>query len=245
MLVHKPLYLENLAFLIIHILCIKIGMYKKIFHARSSQQQTATKRDQWHKGVPKHVFECLFTIKAMASGFLTTGSMRPKTWVVPILQSQDKTRAVPWNSTVGHDCTSKKVCIKLMFVDKNKTQVCKDKQLEMVDGFFFFFCCALQVTTTDTWEIFHIHSHHFWSCTFSTLVSFCCLMIWSEENFSSHTNLKMVYNYTLSNWMPIPFIGNTMNKCGSNLFNVIGFFQTPNTRSRLSIVYKILYVFCE
>jgi len=58
-------------------------MYKTDFHARSSQQQTETKETSDNKGVPKHVFECLFTIKAMASGFLTIGSMRPnQTWVV-------------------------------------------------------------------------------------------------------------------------------------------------------------------
>jgi hypothetical protein len=39
-------------------------MYKKDFHARSSQQQTETKETSDNKGVPKHVFECLFTIKA-------------------------------------------------------------------------------------------------------------------------------------------------------------------------------------
>ncbi len=76
-----------------------------------------------------------------------------------------------------------KVCIKLMFVDKKKNTILQGQQLEMVEGFFF--CCALQVTT-DTAEIFHIHSPHFELVRFYTFVSYCCLMIWSQEFFFSY-----------------------------------------------------------
>jgi hypothetical protein len=84
----------------------------------------------------------------------------------------------------------------------HKVNVCRQKkntvlqgQLEMVEGFFF--CCALQVTT-DTWEIFHIHSHHFELVHFYTL--FVILLFDDlESRIFLLIQRKMVYNYTLSN----------------------------------------------
>ncbi len=111
--------------------------------------------------------------------FSNHGSMRPNKGS-SILQARTRLELLEQHG--GHDCTSKSLH-KVNVCRQKKNTILQGQQLEMVEGFFF--CCVLQVTT-DTWEIFHLHSHHFTLVHFYTLVSYRCLMIWSQEFFFSY-----------------------------------------------------------
>lgn len=159
---------------------VKNWHVQKDFHARSSQQQTETKETSDTRVLPKHVFECVFAIKAMASRFLTTVQWG-QTWGSSILQARTRLELLEQHG--GHDCTSKSLHKVNVCRQKKNTQFCKDNNWRWLRDSSFVVRYKLQQTLRKYSTYIHIILNLY------VFTPWCHIVVWwfGVKNFSSHT----------------------------------------------------------